>query len=334
MLPEQLVGHRVPVVGDHLARGNGKGVGAVIPLLPCRVDDISAAAGDQGDVVQSQMIHENVAQICPFLMDHQMAVAAFFQYKDLHAAPNVGVYGEFVRVHHGEHGVQMHKAAGLGNVDGQNLLKTCFQQLLCQYLDGERLCALRNTHRSHLRTEDQNVAALQRMLQRPGIKPLYVLITGMIPENIISKESLPVSGLAVHPVQGDAAADTGEGIPGEIQVWHGINDEGIVAFQIVRQIFLAVSVDLRFPDTGHHLQHHVSGGKVHKIVHHPPDPLFAPDAGILQIVQYKLLPQIVAAKGLCGEILQIDHLYPLLCQQLGKPVMLLPCQRQIWNIVE
>ena len=50
----------------------------------------------------------------------------FTQLHDEHGdvAENVGMDGELVPVHHGEHGVQMHEGAAFGNVESQNFLES------------------------------------------------------------------------------------------------------------------------------------------------------------------------------------------------------------------
>ena len=114
----------VPGVDHHLAGGNGEGVAAVAPLLPGRVDDAALPAGNQRHLTKPQVLLENILQPPGLLTNLHLLV--FTQLHDEHGdvAENVGMDGELVPVHHGEHGIQMHEGAALGNVEGQNFLES------------------------------------------------------------------------------------------------------------------------------------------------------------------------------------------------------------------
>ena len=70
------------------------------------------------------MLLENILQPSGLLTDLHLLV--FTQLHDEHGnvAENVGMDGELVPVDHGEHGIQMHEGATLGNVEGQNFLES------------------------------------------------------------------------------------------------------------------------------------------------------------------------------------------------------------------
>ena len=83
-----------------------------------------------------------------------MHLLIFTQLHDEHGdvAENVGMDSELVPVHHGEHGVQMHEGAALGNVEGQHLSEgpALGKHRLRQLVDGVPLGPFRNSHRQHL----------------------------------------------------------------------------------------------------------------------------------------------------------------------------------------
>ena len=118
------VGDIVPGVHHHLAGADGQGIGAVAPLLPGGVDLAALAAGDQCHLIQLQVLLQDVLQPAVLLTDFHLPV--FVQLHDEHRnlLEDVGMDGELVPVHHGEHGIQMHEGAALGNVEGQNFLES------------------------------------------------------------------------------------------------------------------------------------------------------------------------------------------------------------------
>ena len=114
----------VPGVDHHLAGGNGEGVAAVAPLLPGCVDDAALPAGNQRHLTKPQVLLENILQSAVFLLNVHLPVIVQLHDEHGDVAENVGVDCELVPVHHGEHGIQMHEGAALGDVEGQNFLES------------------------------------------------------------------------------------------------------------------------------------------------------------------------------------------------------------------
>ena len=63
LVAENGVGHVVALVNNDLARRDAQRVGAVVPLLTGRGDEIVAAAVDELDVVGAGVLLENVLQL-------------------------------------------------------------------------------------------------------------------------------------------------------------------------------------------------------------------------------------------------------------------------------
>ena len=118
----------------------------------------------------------------------------------------------------------------LGDVEGQDLLERLAdgQHRVGEFVDAVLLGALGNAHGNDLRGQDQDVPALQGAVLSPVIPLGRVLVDRVVLENEFSKQGLPVPRHRVHPVEGNAGADGGEGVTGEIQVGHGVDEEGIV----------------------------------------------------------------------------------------------------------
>ena len=122
--------------------------------------------------------------------------------------------GKLVLVHHGEHRVEVHEGAGSWEMLKARSLR---KVLLWRGPSPARASMesssgpLGNAHRQHLGGEHQDVAALQgggppRSYQRGAFGRRVVL------KDELAEEGLPVAGNGVHPVDGHAGADGGEGI--------------------------------------------------------------------------------------------------------------------------
>ena len=230
----------------------------------------------------------------------------------------------------------MHKAAGLGDIDGKHLAEArrLLQQALGQQFDGHRMGALGDADGDHLRTEHQNVAPLNGVLLIGGVQQRDPAVLRVVLEDIPGEQGLPAPGVREHPVDGDPVPDAGEGIPGEVEVGHGINDKGIVVVQVVGEIFPAIAPDLRLSDARHHLQDHVFGGHAGEIVGDHAGTLLTVDAGLTDIVQDELALHSLVGERLRRQVLQIDHLGAAVPKHLAELVVLLLGQLEIGDVVE
>ena len=98
------------------------------------------------------MLFEDILQPPVLLPDLHPAVLLQFHDEHGDVIENIGMHGEFVPIHHGKHGVQMHEGAALGNVEGQHLSEgpALGKHRLRQLVDGVPLGPFRNSHRQHL----------------------------------------------------------------------------------------------------------------------------------------------------------------------------------------
>ena len=74
-------------------------------------------------MIQLQVLLQDVLQPPVLLVNFHAAVLIQLHDKHGDAGEDVGMDGELVPVHHGEHGVQVHEGAAFGNVEGQDLLE-------------------------------------------------------------------------------------------------------------------------------------------------------------------------------------------------------------------
>ena len=63
MVFQNFIGNIVSVVGDHNARTDAEGIGAVVPLFPLRGNLILTAAENQRDLVQLKVVGQRVRQV-------------------------------------------------------------------------------------------------------------------------------------------------------------------------------------------------------------------------------------------------------------------------------
>ena len=142
-------------------------------------------------------------------------------------------------------------------------------------------------------------------------------------KNQFAEQGFPVTGGGVHLVDGNAGADGGKGVPGKIQVRHGIHRKGILVLhgvQIVSQ-FPALHPQLTFTDTRHHRCHHFPVRHPGKIIGQHAAGSVIPDTGFIQKLADEVLPHLVIRDGLCHQIQQIHNLHALTAQAIRKGIV-------------
>ena len=250
------------------------------------------------------------------------------------------MHREFVHVHLGEHGIQMHERPGAGDFKSQHrvdLGALVGEDGRCQLLDGLRLSPLGDTHSQHPAAQVQDVPALdpeilvRRIVQRhlPGV-------VRMMPQHIVAVQGLPVAGGREHMVQAHAPADAGEGVPGEIQVGDRRHQEPGPGVHQAGQPSLLVGEHILIRHALHGFQHQLQGVldiqqiplQVAPVSH---GGAAGPADGLLHKPAAQLL---VSCQHLGRQVLQIDHLRPVVPQDLGKAVVLPLSAVQIGNIVK
>ena len=153
-------------------------------------------------------------------------------------------------------------------------------------------------------------------------------------EDILGEQRLPAAGDGGHFVDGHAGADGGEGVPGEVKVGDGVEDEGVVVVQIIGEVFPAVAPDLRLADALHHFFHHVFGGHAPEVLQYHGGALFPPDARFRQILPEELFLYVRVGEGFRRQVGEVHHLRPVLPQQVAEGVVLLPGDLQVGDVVK
>ena len=140
----------------------------------------------------------------------------------------------------------------------------------------------------------------------------------------------------MHAVEEHTLAHGGEGVPGEVEVGHGVHD------QIVRRgdpVLQGIGLDVAHllqGDALHGLLHQgLAGEMAAQIVRQPVLPAAGADAALLQpLVQERLRQLRVQIQDLGHQVLQIHDLHAVFPQGAGKGVVLLLRHAQIGDIVK
>ena len=285
-----------------------------------------------------QVVLQGVPQVAAHIPDQQAALGAGLDLEDPQRVQHVGEDHELVVIHLGQDGVQVHGGTHTGNLQGQDRADRGFfvgKELLGDVFNGFGGGPLGDADGHNLVGEVQHVAALQRVvLGAVGVKVDLAAELGVILEDVTGKDRLLAAGHGVHPVDGCALTDGLKGVPGEVEVGHGLQNEIVLPVQHGGQGELRGSAQLPEGDAGHGLEDQllvVGDGEQILIELTPVVHIGREGDELLQ----KLLPQAgIGLEGLGGQVLQVNHLGARLPQHLGKPVMLLLGNLQIGNVVE
>ena len=163
--------------------------------------------------VQTQIARQHLLQGAADLPGGELPLSPARQLEDPQGAQDPRMHREFVHVHLGEHGIQMHERPGAGDFKSQHRVD------LGALVGEDGRCQLPDGLLYFTAAQVQDVPALdpeilvRRIVQRhlPGV-------VRMMPQHIVAVQGLPVAGVREHMVQAHASADAGEGVPGEIQV--------------------------------------------------------------------------------------------------------------------
>ena len=236
--------------------------------------------------------------------------------------------GELVPVDLGEDCVQVHEGTAVGDIESQHPSEAAArvpEETSGGGFDAVGTGALGNADGERVLCEHQHVAALQAAVEVPvivaGDQPRKVRV---IAEEIVGVQSLPPAGGVAHPVEEHALAHGGEGIPGEIQVRHGVHDQIIGrGGHILEGIGLHVA-HLREGDALHGLLHQslaliVGADVIDELVL----PALGADLPFNEPLTEERLQQLgIEPQHLRHQILQVHYLNPLAAQGLGKGVVL------------
>ena len=341
-VPQDGVGDVVALIDHDLARGDAEGVGAVVPLLPGRRDHVPAAAGDELHPVHPQGLGQDGGELGVDAPDTEAALVRRprGQLIDREGAKNGRVDGELVPVDLGEDRVQVHEGTAVGNVKGQHPPEAAAgvpEEAPGGGFDAVGAGALGDADGQGIFCQHQHVAALQTAVEVPvivaGDQPRKVRV---IAEEIIGIQGLPPPGGVAHPVEEHALAHGGEGIPGEIQVRHGVHDQIIGrGGHILQGIGLHVA-HLREGDALHGLLHQsfaliVGADVIDELVL----PALGADLPLNEPLTEERLQQLgIEPQHLRHQILQVHYLHTLAAQGPGKGVVLGLGYPEKRNIVE
>ena len=230
----------------------------------------------------------------------------------------------------------MHEGPVFGDVKGQHLGKAHLggEKPLGQQLNGPGLGALGDADGHHLGGEHQDVAPLHGGGGGPVVVHRGALVLGVVGEDILGEEGLPPPGDGVHSVDGYPVAHGGEGVPGKVQVGDGVQDKGIVVFQVVGEVFPPVAPHLGLAQPRHHGRDHVVGGHGQKVVGDHGGALGAPHPRLGDIRPDKLLLHRSVGEGLAHQVGEVHHLHAVVPQQPTEGVVLLLGDFQIGDVVE
>ena len=138
-------------------------------------------------------------------------------------------------------------------------------------------------------------------------------------------------------MEGHPGADGGKGVPGEIQVGHGIDEKRVFVgpeAEVIRQLPGLKPPDVAFPHPGHHDIHQCAVVHLSEIVLQN-----FPDAVVLQprLVQEllrQLPPDVRLGQCLLHQIPEVYHLRPVVPQALGEGVVFRLGHLQVGDVVK
>ncbi len=238
--------------------------------------------------------------------------------------------GVLVHVNLGEHGVQMHEGAALGDIEGQHgadLGLGIGEQVAGRRLDGVGAGALGNADGQGVLGEVEHVAALDVGVEVAVVVALHqALEVGVVLEDIVGVDGLAAAGDGVHLMQEHAGAHAGKGVAGEVQVGHGVDHQVIRrGHQVLEGVGPGGVAHLLQGDALHGLFYQglalEVGGQVLQAFVLPAPGL---DIALEQPLAQEGLHQLgVQAEHVGHQVFQIDHLGAVVAQNLGEGVMLL-----------
>ena len=324
---QDLIGYMISGVNNDFTRGDGKGIGTIVPLFPGGVDDAVAAAADQLNIIEFQMLFQNIRQRSVFKANADLALFPLDN-EHINIFEDIGMDREFVMIHHGEHRIKMHKSTLFWYIESQNFLKiTLFgKEIFGEFFNGAFMGALGNPNGYRGPVEDQDIAAFQRGIFFSIIPYFCIFIKGVMGKNVISENRFPSACLRKHFMDGHAVPYRSEGISRKIKVGHGIHHKGIITAHMADKVAQCVSLKLfhiGFTHPRHHPVDHVSRGKGGKIFGHD---LRFPCGGEIRLLQHivnKALLCFFIHNGLFHQIFQINDFGAVLSEQGGKSVVLL-----------
>ena len=337
LLDEQLVGDVVAVIGDDAPGRNAEGIRAVVPLLALRGQQIAAAAADQVDRRQLELKSQNILQLVLEGGELQLAVLVEHHLVDAQRALDLGMDGELVVIDHRKDGIEVHERAGLGDIEGKDLLEAgVLQQVAGKGLRAGDGGALGQADRHDVLGEHEHVAALDGVAVGKVV-PLLVLLRGkvtVVEVHILEQQALALAGGRVHPVDVDAVADAGAGVAGEVEVGHRVGDEGIVVLNEVHEGGGLLGGDLAALDAGDQLGDHLLGGHIQEIARHGRAQALGMDLADVQEVVHQLDLAGGIGDGLGDLVDVVDDLDAVLTQNAGEVIMLLLRDLEVGHVVE
>ena len=138
-------------------------------------------------------------------------------------------------------------------------------------------------------------------------------------------------------MDGDAVADHGERVAGEVEVGHGVDDHLVVGGDQVDQRAGVHGLELREAHAGHGLLHQRLGLGVvaQQQVGDLGAPVVGVDAGLGEpLLEEGVAQGLVGADDLGHEVLEVDHLGAAAAQGVGERVVLLLRHLQERDVVE
>ena len=251
--------------------------------------------------------------------------------------------GELVHVDLGEHGVEVHHGAVVGDVEGEDAVDLGIavpEDVLGHNVDGGSLGALGDAHGQGVLVDVEHVATLG--VERGVATEVQgdVLVIRVILEDVLAVQGLAVAGDGVHAVEVHAVADDRERVAGEVQVRHRVDDEVGLGLGVHQGVEGGGAhqgqLDLGLGQTGHGLLDElevVLDGV--ELLADDLGHLLALDAGLGDV----LIEELIASAGhrvedLGDELLEIQNLYALVAKDLGKGVVLLLSDLEERDIVK
>ena len=245
--------------------------------------------------------------------------------------------GKLIIVDHGKHRVEVHKGAGLGNIEGKYLLKSgVLQQVAGKGLRAGNGRSLGKADGNDVPGKHQHVAALNRIAVAQVI-PHLIAGCGkalVIKVHILEQQGLSLSGRGVHTVDVDAFADAGAGVTREVKVGHRVGDERIVVLHKVHQRAGPVGSHFRPLDTGNELCDHFLRRHSQQIAGQRRSETLGVDLADIEEIVDKLDLECRICDCPCNLVHIVDDLNAIVPEDLCKCIMFLLCDLQVGDIVK